>query len=435
MKKKALWIIAITLVIAGGAFALLLQSAGPTSVQIKRTNDMPTVAYRKVEKQEPGNREFSLNICEPGMTPQRIVENVEDFRVSPDGTVIAFTLDNDQPRYELYRMESDGTIHMVTSDVIYDDFQFFNGDMIAYHDNGDTIYFPTDSGVKKITGAESYRWQVSADGSTVVYANTYDHYPDTAYNWGEIKAFRNGVTENIAEYAFMPGSQGISNDGQVIIYVIDYHVDNMDGEPYTGKLYLKRSGEEPILITDTSSMDIELSDDGNFVAAIVSDENGEDALLYQYCDGSATTIEGVSEFMMSSDGSTIIYTVDAAGDWDYELYSVKAGEVPILLTEHVSLAGAVSDDGNTIAYFTNLNTDGWLADLNLIQGAKEEFVDSQVCAPKYGGSLYVSHDGSLIAYLKNYNIDILGGDLYAFQMGKDPQKIDENVHEVISFFE
>ena len=422
----------VIIIIAVVLLIVLSHSPEIEGIELSRMNDLPIIIYKKLEKQNEENRLFSLNLYQIGCNPQTIVSAVDDFMVSPDRSVIAFTLENDNlPRHTLYLFERGGSTQLISKDIIYDDYAFYNNNMVCYHHyNQNILYILQEKGVKKIDNIESYLWKISGDGGTVVYTSNYDEYPDEEYSWGELNIFRNGFAEKVTEHAFISYSNRcISYNGQSIIYIEDYIEKTHNGE-----LYLKKGEQQPELIYDKSTMDAEISLEGDFIAAIVSDDNGEDALLYKYMEEPAVIISGVSDFLISGDGTTIIYTVDAGGDWDYDLYSIKAGETPVKIAEHASLAGAVSYNGNVIAYYANLNSDEWLADLYIIRGEIIEYIDSQVRAHEFGGTMYLYDDGSLVGYLKNYNVDTATGDLFIKADGADPQKVDNNVY-LFDFFE
>ena len=435
--KKKIILIAMGVIVVAAAVIIMLLVPTPhlENVNIERVNDSPLVVYQKLEASEEKGNIYSLNIGQTGGSPQKIASAVDNYKVSPDGKSVGFTIDNGgEYTRQLFLMSNDGTVRLVSDNIMYDDFQFAaGGTSICYHHGSrDILFIKEMDKTTEISGVGDYRWQISADGSAVVFTNRPESSNDTnGDKWGILSIYRNGETEKITEHVYLSqNNQCISNDGNSIIFVKDYE----EVDAFVGTLYMKKGENEPEMIYEKSSMDIEISDDGNFIAAIVNDENGNDALLYKYKDEEPNIVEGISEFTMSDDGTTLVYTIDAVSDWDYELYSVKAGEEPVKLADHVVITDGVSEDGNTIAYFINLDKDEWIADLCVIREGIPELIDSNVSVSEYGGAVCLYKDGSIIAYFKNYGY-MRAGDLYIKAEGQEKERVDVGIYELVNFLD
>ena len=419
-----------------------VQSEETDAVQTEQTDSLPIIVYRKMVVDEPMNHIYGLYVHKLGSTSQEIDRRVSYFKVSPDGQAIGFVVDSDDSSFvidnddsykrDLYLMDATGDIQLISNEALLDDFSFACGsEILCYHHySEDIVYIMQYGNVEEVHDVGAYKWQISADGSTVIFLND-DSTDDLVDDWSEINlsVYRDGEVEEVAKSVYISDTDRyISDDGETFIYM---KID--DPEEFTrGGLYIKRGESEPELIYEKTTRDMSISGDGDFVAAIVFDEDGNDALLYQFGEEEPQIIKGVSYYIMSGDGTTLAYTVSATGDWDYELYTVKKGNAPQLLAEHVAFVGAVSEDGDSVACIKNYHIDNdYVGDLYWYRDGKSEFIDSEVRASSYGEGVYMYKDGSILGYLKNfYEV----GDLYIKQGDEEPQKVDEKVYYYFDYF-
>ncbi len=260
--------------------------------------------------------------------------------------------------------------------------------------------------------------------------NPYD------FNWADIYIYSNGEMERIAKKAFLSNmKQSISNNGAVL-FLADANKQTM-----SGTLYLKEIGKESVEVTGKSLARFAISNDGSLIATITGNRQNEHSLFYKFSGSNSKTVNNVLNYLISDDSKTLVYGVETSGLWENDLYSVNENNEPVLLAQNVSILLEISEDGKHIAYISNLDKKNHSGDLYIVKEGEEPLlIDTEVgfsYVTNYFNvtSINMYNDGSTIAYLKNFDSNTLRGDLYVKQEGKEPQKIEEEVSVGFGFFE
>jgi hypothetical protein len=176
------------------------------------------------------------------------------------------------------------------------------------------------------------------------------------------------------------------------------------------------------------------------VAALTGTEADGYTLFYRFVNGASGTIDNVSQFAISKSGDSLYYTVSHPEKWHDSLYCMGADAVPSLLDSDMSLLIDVSNDGDTVLYMRNYDADTSTGELYWIRrGQDAEFIDSEAPvsyeAAFFGGdTMVLSEDGGTVAYLKNVNTNWLYGDLYVKSMDEPVQMLDDCVSVNFSFW-
>lgn len=256
-----------------------------------------------------------------------------------------------------------------------------------------------------------------------------------AFNWGDLYIYSDGAMELIAEKTFLSGlGQSIADNGTLV------YLAESNSETKTGTLYIKEAGSAPRAIVSNATTRFAISRDGSLVAALTGNEIDGYKMFYQYVNGTAGTINDADQFKINNSGNTLFYTVPGEEEWHSQLYRVNENAETELLADEASLLVDVSDDGNTVLYIANYDPDTEAGDLCVLrQGRDAELVDTEVMITYWAAflgsdTLIMSDDGSTIAYLKNIDTNWLYGDLYVKNMDEPVQLMDDHVSVGFYFF-
>jgi hypothetical protein len=255
------------------------------------------------------------------------------------------------------------------------------------------------------------------------------------FNWGDLYVYTDGEMEFIAEKAFLSGmNQSVSDNGSIV------YLAESDPQTKTGTLYMKEPGSAPQAVVSNATTRFAISRDGRLVAALTGTEADGYALFYRFANGTSGTIDNVSQFAISKSGDSLYYTVSHPEEWHDSLYCMGTDTVPSLLDNDMSLLIDVSNDGETVLYMRNYDADTSTGELYWShQGQAAELIDSGVpvsyeAAFLGGDTIIISDDGSTVAYLKNVNTNWLYGDLCVKSMDEPIQMLDDSVSVNFSFW-
>lgn len=451
-KKKLLLILLAILAVAASSIAtIMLITPKKEYVQIVRENDNAMIAYMKHEQREEENTVYSLNLCQIDSTPMVICQSVSGFEVEENNGMIAYALDDDDYyRAEVHLINGAGVKQLLSKNVsVYEMSRY--GSTIAYliRDEEDKLFIreynlegDVENRIMVNTDVSSMSWNINRNGEIIVF--TQNKRTDQEefegenvryeFDWADIVVYYNGQVEKIAEKAFLSAvGQSISNDGSVL-----YMADGNE-ETKTGTLYLKEIGKEPIVITENVQFRFGISDNSELIYARI-DNNGEDALFYQFSGQEAVIVDNILMGLMSQNSNTLVYLTKTDDIWSNVLYWVDDSSEPKILSDNVSFLFEISDDGKSVAYIANFSEEKQTGDLYIArEGEGIELIDTGVTISRWANffgesTVNLSNDGNTIAYLKNFDGDRLWGDLYMKQKGEEPQRIDEKVSIGFDFF-
>ena len=334
-------------------------------------------------------------------------EGVQDFRISPDGTMVLFIADFDlsEETYGLYRAPiAGGSVSQVAGPLAagreFDDFTISpDGTTVIYLADEELEGYlelytvPIEGGLSsKISGASVpfgsgvRGFQVSPDGSTVVYRKTF--FTTNLYSVPIIGGTATRINDPLfVGTSFIASSNvddfSISADSSTVVYRADEDTDEVH-EIYAvsigGGSQTKLNGN---LVADGEVQRYEISGDSSTVVYLADQDDDEVYELFSVAiTGGADTklnpalaADGdVWSFQISADSSTVIYNAEQDDTDVHELYQVDIdggsttkvsaplvadGDVPPYLFS-ILTPFYITEDSSTVVYLADQDTDGVL---------------------------------------------------------------------------
>ena len=284
----------------------------------------------------------------PVAGPLAAGREIENFRISPDGSVVVYRADQDADDYlELYSVSIEG---------------------------GLTTKISSGSSLPFGNGVEDFK--ISPDSSTVVYLR--DTFVTEVYSvpiTGGTSIKLNGSLPtgsgpfpigNVQDFE-------ISADSTTVVYRADQDDDEIY-EIYGVPIYGGASSKlNSALVSGGDVSGFQISEDSSTVVYDADQDDDGVTELYSVPAGGGTVtrlnrnlVDGgdVRSFQISLDSSTVIYRADEDEDNDYELYHVAidggtVSKVNAPLVEKGDVSGfVISPDNSTVIYSADQDADG-----------------------------------------------------------------------------
>ena len=269
-------------------------------------------------------------------------------------------------------------------------------------------------------------FQLSSDGSRVVYLADQDtDNVDELYSVPIAGGTPTRISGDLVDGGDVRFDFQLSSDGSRVVYRADQDTDNVDelySVPIAGGTPTRISGD--LVDGGDVDFDFQLSSDGSRVVYTADQDTDNVRELYSVPieGGTPTRISGDlvdggdvdSEFQLSSDGSRVVYSADQDTDNVFELYSVPiAGGTPTRISGDLVDGGVVdffgfllSSDGTRVVYRADQDTDNVfeLYSVPIVGGTPTRISGDLVD----GGDVFgfqLSSDGSRVVYTADQDTD------------------------------
>ena len=411
--------------------------------QINWDSDQPKVAYMRLQKQVGGRYFYCLGVGTFEGNTQINSDRCIALSLGTQEDVVFYEIYKkgvNTRNSDLYILNNKGESMLFAEDIgfyllgegghtiTYNISKTLNFVFMEYTPEGDVVsedLIENDIGV--------YSTEMNSKGDILLLGMFRDENDDD-YSWANIYLYKDGQKKKIVDNAYLSlREKSVSNEGTVL-YITDAISANDDER--IGTLYRKTLDGDAIKVVEASTREFTISNDGELVVSVVKDKDGNETLFYQYVGQDPVYVENIVQYEMSRDSNILYYAVGDTSDWELELYKVKKGTKPELVTDNIAKIAALSLDGKCVAFLTNIDSSTELSDLYIArEGEEQELVDSGVPYSEYNGKMLdkgveLNNDGTTIAYRKN-NDDSMFAYLYVKQEGEPPVLIDKDVIDFI----
>lgn len=399
-------------------------------------DDQPKVAYMRLQKQVGGRYFYDLGVGNFDGDVQIISHKSSILSIDTQEDIVFYKKRRNKFSVDLYILDNAGESRLFADDIgfyllgegghtiTYGINNTLNFAFMEYTPEGDII---SEDVIENDIGAVST--EMNAKGDILLFS-FFRGENDDDYSWTNIYLYKDGQKKKVIDNAYLSvREQSVSDDGDVL-FISDAISTNDDER--IGTMYKKTLDGDVVKIVEASTREFTISNDGELVASVVKDKDGSKTLFYQYARQEPVYVENIVQYEMSRDSNILYYAVGDTSDWELELYRVKGGANPELVTDNTAKIAALSLDGRSVAFITNLDRSTEEADLYIArEGEEAEFVDSGISYSDYKGKMLdsgveLNNDGTAVAYRKNFDGSRFC-DLYVKQQGEPPVLIDKNV--------
>ena len=429
MKKICVAILSLIII----AVAAITAGCGTkTDVGINWRDDLPTIVYNKFDRHEHYK---DLYVYKIGGETQKIAGHTgPNLSIGNDNSLLGYSYGSDIvtengnfTENDVYIVDRDGRQQLLDSGVAYYEIAESSGKIFySLDDQPDTMLVKEyiDGQLvdqDSISGCVS--WVINIDASTIVIIKQRSA-DDSAEKIKDMYFFEDGTLRLIAEDTAYPDNQHVSGNGNVLF------ITKNEQDATEGMLFIKRDGEEPVLIAQNSGASAEISEDGT---VIMFATYGEKEKLHCMYNGKEIELPDDSGGgILSRTSNTMVFL--SSVDGQRKLYKVTEGGEPQEIDDAEVIMG-ISADGSCVAYLSDLNSYKNAGDLYVARdGHEPELMDKNVSYNSVIARLGIkdvmlqmNDDGSVIAYCKKYYSNSPTADLYVKQIGEEPIFVDERV--------
>ncbi len=435
----------VTMLIIGLLLVITIFGGCDQQAQIEPVSldGRPMVAYMKMEEQTDERVFYSLKVSPFDGAPQSIAMKCGGLSAGANGDILGYGIKTEEGFNEdIYLLDRTGESRLVAEDIKF--FELSKKEysvlcMLSTRSHTFILkeYTPEGGLLREETiegGKDFYFLEFNSNWDLILFdmLKNGDEDFDAGSRWKDIYIYQEGQMKKAAEKGIVSTyGQSISNDG-TIVYISDGVSEEL--ETVTGTLYRKEMDGEAEKLTEDSTKEFAISNDGSLVASILADENNNESFYYQYTGNEPVLVQNIIQFIMDRDGNTLYYTVGDKQNWQLELYRVSEREAPIMVADNAAHILDISADGKSVAYAANYDSEQEQAEIYIArEGEQTEFVDSGFTTFETRGYILTNeaklyYDGSAIAYQKD-RCDKYGQfwGLYIKEQGKEPVKIDDYV--------